>query len=189
MTNTHNDMHTYGWRPLLPPSVPGGAGRRRRWARFSPPFNSSVLYENVRGSEQGALFHPLRPFINRHPLYSTHNALHCSSRPRAHGCGSAQNLGQSNQESRCPRTLVCIIYTGWHERNASIFIRQLHGVREQKKQNKRERVRENALKNNKGSSEVIVKHIMFNKRLYSHQNSFFAFRLAWTQKTDFTTKL
>lgn len=128
-------------------------GRRRRWARFSPPFNSSVLYENVRGSEQGALFHPLRPFINRHPLYSTHNALHCSSRPRAHGCGSVQNLGQRKQESRCPRTLVCIIYAGWYERNASIFIRQQHGGCCWYK----ERVREN-----KGSSEVILKHIMFN---------------------------
>lgn len=117
-------------------------GRRRRWARFSPPFNSSILYENVRGSEQGALFHPLRPFINRHPLYSTHNALHCSSRPRAHGCGSVQNLGQRKQESRCPRTLVCIIYAGWHERNASIFIRQLHGGCCWHK----ERVRENAFK-------------------------------------------
>lgn len=80
MTYTHNGhthtlTHANGWDGgpfchFLYHAPGGGEGG----GVVSPPFNSSVLYGNVRRSEQRALFHPLRPFIKR----SARPTMHCT---------------------------------------------------------------------------------------------------------------
>ncbi len=131
MTRTHTDGMEASLATFCTKLQAGRAGRggggEEEVGLFLSSFQLLRSIWNVRGSERGALFHPLRPFINGHPLCSTYNALHCSSWPRAHGCGSVHSIGQCNWEWRCPHTLACIIYNGWHERNASIYIGALLG--------------------------------------------------------------